>query len=229
MVAEPELEPFVEFIVGLESDPLEPLFRHGRNPRLLHLQTEDERGPGPSLLFSIQDRFRIPKEALAAAAVERQLRLEQEGAGLLRRWIAKRYTRAAFPDAFNVRLDAVDRRLESLFKSAEGQIITGVFLDVPDEEFDEERPYEIAVRISAQSDAWDSEDSRVALNRFEERLSSIIDDCDGILLVDDDIDTMPESHLTLADLRKYSRLDRDYRSLPQREGVVHPADGGGEL
>ena len=229
LVAEPEVEPFVEFIVGSRTDPIEPLYQHGRNPRLLHLQTVGEHGPGSSLLFSIHDRFRVPKKVLSEMAVDRQVRLQQDDADLLRRWIAKRYTRSAFPDTFNARLDAVDDRLERLFKSVEGQVITGVFVDVPNEEFIDGRSYEIAVRISAKSDAWNHEGTLAALDRFEERLSSILDDCDGIIVSDDDIHTLPEHDLTLAQLRQYRRFDRDYRSVPQRDGVGQPADGGGEL
>ena len=48
-------------------------------------------------------------------------------------------------------------------------------------------------------------------------------------VADDDIHTLPEDDLTLADLRRFRRLDRDYRSLPERAGVEQPAEGGGEL
>ena len=159
--------------------------------------------------------------------VDPHLRLEPDDAQLLRRWIAKRYTRPAFPDAFNTRLAAVENRLERLFKSEEGQVVTGVFLDVPDDEFVDERPYEIAVLVTARSDAWEDRGAVVALDRFEERLSSILDSCNGITV--SDMGALPEDDLTLAQLRRYRRLDRDYRSFPKRHGVEPPADGGGEL
>ena len=68
---------------------------------------------------------------------------------------------------------------------------------------------------------------RDALQGFEERFSSILDGCDGI--ADHDIRTLPEDDLTLADMRRFRRLDRDYRSLPERDDAASPADGGGEL
>ena len=151
LVQEPGIEPFVEFVFCRETEAVEPLYRYGRNPRLLHLQTVGEDGPGPWLHISIHDRFRVSKETLTGIAVDRDVRLESDDTRLLSRWIAKRYTRPAFPDAFNLRLDAVDGRLERLFKSPEGQVITGVFLDVADDELIEEVPYEIAVRITART------------------------------------------------------------------------------
>ena len=229
LVQEPEIEPFVEFIVGRETEAVEPLYRYGRNPRLLHLQTAGEDESGPWLHVSIHDRFRVGKETLIGIEVDQEIRLEPDDARLLSRWIAKRYTRPAFPDAFNARLDAADRRLEKLYKSREGEIVTGVFLDVADDEIVDDVPYEIAVRITARAGAWEYEPTRAALSRFEERLSTILDDCPGVIVADDDIQTMPEDDLTLADLRRFRRLDRDYRSLPERAGVEPPADGGGEL
>ena len=229
LVQEPDIEPFVEFMVCWETETVEPLYRHGRNPRLLHLRTVGEDRPGPWLHLSIHDRFRVRKQTLTGIAVDDELRLEPDDARLLSRWIAKRYTRPAFPDAFNVRLDAVDRRLERLFKSPEGRVVTGVFLDVVDDEFIDEVPYEIAVRITARTEAWEDEGARIALSRFEERFSSILDDCGGVNVAEDDIHTVPEDDLTLADLRRFRRLDKDYRSLPERAGVEQPAEGGGEL
>ena len=229
LVQEPDIEPFVEFIVCRETPAVEPLYRHGRNPRLLHLQTVGEAGPGPRLHISIHDRFRVGKETLTGTAVDAELRLDPSDARLLGRWIAKRYTRPAFPDAFNARLVAVDGRLERLHKSREGEIVTGVFLDVADDENADDVAYEIAVRITARTEAWDDEATLAALSRFEERFSTILDDCPGFVITDDDIQTLPEDDLTLADLRRFRRLDRDYRSLPERAGVEPPADGGGEL
>ena len=229
LVQEPDIEPFVEFIACRESEAVEPLYRYGRNPRLLYLQTIGEDGPGPWLHVSIHNRFRVGKETLTGMTVDEELRLEPDDARLLNRWIAKRYTRPAFPDAFNARLDAVGGRLERLYKSLEGEIVTGVFLEVADDENVDDVPYEIAVRITARIEAWENEVTRAALSRFEERLSTILDDCPGVIVADDDIQILPEDDLTLADLRRFRRLDRDYRSLPERAGMEQPADGGGEL
>ena len=141
----------------------------GATRALLHLQTVGEAGPGPRLHISIHDRFRVGKETLTGAAVDAELRLDPSDARLLGRWIAKRYTRPAFPDAFNARLVAVDGRLERLHKSREGEIVTGVFLDVADDENADDVAYEIAVRITARTEAWDDEATLAALSRFEER------------------------------------------------------------
>ena len=93
---------------------------------------------------------------LIGIAVDEEPRLEPDDARLLSRCIAKRYTRPAFPDASNARLVAVDGRLESLYKSQEREIVTGVFLDVAADELVDDVPYEIAVRIAAITGAWEN-------------------------------------------------------------------------
>lgn len=124
LVQEPDIEPFVEFMVCWETEAVEPLYRYGRNPRLLHLRTVGEDEPGPWLHVSIHDRFRVGKETLIGIAVDRDVRLDPHNARLLSRWIAKRYTRPAFPDAFNVRLAANYRSLperDGVEQPAEGR------------------------------------------------------------------------------------------------------------
>ena len=115
LVQEPDIEPIVELIVCRETEAVESLYRYGRNPRLPHLRTVGEDGPGPGIHISIHDRFRVDKETLIGVADDRELRLEPDDARLLSRWIAKRCTRPAFPDAFNIRrfrrLDKDYRRL----------------------------------------------------------------------------------------------------------------------
>ena len=51
LVQEPDIGPFVEFMVCRETEAVEPLYRHARNPRLLHLRTVGENGPGLGSIF----------------------------------------------------------------------------------------------------------------------------------------------------------------------------------
>ena len=122
LVQEPGVEPCVEFIVCRETDAVEPLYRYGRNPRALHLRTVGEDGPGPGPHISIHDRFRVDRETLIGVAVDRELRLEPDDARLLSRWFAKRCTRPAFPDAFNIRrFRRLDKDYRSLPERAGGE------------------------------------------------------------------------------------------------------------
>ncbi len=229
LVQNADIEPFVELIPCMEITKAEPLYENGRNPRLLHIPSIRPPEPDQWLEISIHDRFRVRKEALADLSVDQSTRLKDHDVRLLSRWIAKRYTRTAFPDEFNLRLKTVDGQLERLFKSQPGQTVTGIFLDVADEEHPQDKPYAIAVRITAKTAAWNDEGLCTALQSFEERFSSILDGCEGIVIAEDDIHTLPEEDLTLADLRRFRRLDKDYRSLPERDDTEQPIDPSSEL
>ena len=86
------------------------------------------------VVLSIHDRFRVGKETPIGLAIDRQMRLEPDDARLLYRWVAKRYTHLAFPDALNARLDIGDGRLEGLYRSPEGRVVTGILPDAAADE-----------------------------------------------------------------------------------------------
>lgn len=229
LVRDSSIEPFVELVLCGEIEELQPLYQNGRNPRMLHIRPVGTEKSLPVFELSIHDRFRVPKEAFRTLDIDKSTRLNTQDVRLLSRWIAKRYTRPAFPDAFNLRLGSVDAQLERLFKSGDALAVTGIFLDVADEEFSPSEPYEIGVRVTAKAESWENDELRGALERFEERLSSILENCAGIAILNDDIHVLPEDDLTLEELLRFKRLDKDYRSLPSREGVDQPVDTGGEV
>ena len=229
LVQDVSVEPFVEFMGVRRIFDLDPLCINGRNPRLLHLQWSDEQKNTEWIGLSIHDRFRVRKETLANLTASATKWLALDDVRLLTRWVARRYTRPAFPDTFNLRLKTVESRLERLFKSKEGRVVSGIFIDVDDTELSGGEPYEISVRITARAETWNTGAKLRALEDFEQRLSSILDDCQGISIANDDILTLPEGNLTLADLRRFMRLDKDYRSMPERAGVERLVDRSGEL
>ena len=51
--------------------------------------------------------------------------------------------------------------------------------------------------------------------------------CQSIGATDDDIHTLPEDDLTIADLWRYRWLDKNCRSVTELTGVEQHADGGG--
>ena len=114
-VQEPYIEPFVEFIdrgggtvvsAGVWSLPV-------------YFRTVGEDGTRPWFRVPIHNRFRAGKKTLIGNAVDRDVRRKPDSTRLLNHWVAKRYTRPALFDAFNFRPDAVNRRLERLFKNPE--------------------------------------------------------------------------------------------------------------
>lgn len=229
LVGNPDIEPYVELICGRFVDRPNPLYQRGRNPRCIELRLlcagETPRWIG----ISIHDRVRVRKEVFGDIAPDGNCILPDEEIHMLRRWLAKRYTRPAFPDAFNERLGTVAKRLEALWKSNSAHPVTGIYLQLPEVELAVEVPYDIRVRITAKAEAWEDPEQRVQLEEFEERFDKILEDCDGLVIANDDISTIPEEDLTLADLRNWKRLDVDYRSVPEAPGVEGPPDHADEI
>lgn len=123
-----EKEPFVEFIAGYEVSSHNPSLFHGKNPRRLQVQAIANDRKQEMLDISIHDRFRIPKQELLRLSPDGDRQLSVRDRKLLTGWIAKRYTRHAFPDEFNRRLRKSSKRMEKLFKTNSARrIIWNIF------------------------------------------------------------------------------------------------------
>lgn len=93
-----EEEPFVEFIIGNPTD--DKSCKNGKNPRKLHLENKEQ-----ILEFIIHNRFFVKKDSLVGFEFSDVLfELTSDNKKILKKWLGNRYTRAAFPDEFNIRL-----------------------------------------------------------------------------------------------------------------------------
>jgi len=224
--ADEGIEPYAD---ALPFVPLQPgavdrdaQCRGGRNPRRLVL---DLPGRGPMAAEQWR-RLRIPKPALHGLQPTGQI--PTDDATCLRRWLGRRYTRAAFPDAFNNRLDAsrkIREKLERLWASADAQQVSGIyirFVDQDDKPGDREiltpdESYHIVVRVTypvgldpATGNAIVAPDIKASADKVLESFDTLLDSLDGIDM--DDGKPVPETDFTLHDLRFYLRFDRDFRS-----------------
>jgi hypothetical protein len=220
LVADIGKEPFVELIGATLVGKPDPSRQNGRNPRSLDLLVAG--APRTTLRFSIHDRFRVPKRALQAIRPAVDVVLADDERCTLRRWVARRYTRAAFPDALNRRLDSQRKALDRLFKSDGAKLVTAIFVATSEEELAVGMAYDLKVRITAAMPVWNNSDAQRLLARFEQELSDVLSGCDGVALVEG-IETMPEDDFTIGLLRVYKRLDVDYRSLPE-DADASPSD-----
>ena len=105
-----EVEPFIEFLVAnrIEATSKNKGLQWGKHPRRFQFSVLQQ---GGNSLFEIDinDRYRAPRQILLAGLPEQ--RLDAKLTEAIGRWVAKRYTRAAFPDEFNRRTDAARDQL----------------------------------------------------------------------------------------------------------------------
>jgi hypothetical protein len=199
-----EREPYVEFVWAkyLDQPPTGELL-HGKSPRQLVLSTD--RG---DFEISIHSRCRVGRPTLCdlmPAGI-----LDKHNLRLLRRWLASRYQRAGFPDAFNDRISkAQDRIYKKLKKS--GHDITGIYLGIRDEELNDDEAYKVIVIGTMLSRDYRNYEVRTQVQRTIAEVASLLDRCDGIEVVEDAL--RPESEVSLDDLRVFARWDVEFISF----------------
>ena len=213
-----EVEPSTELIRAEVSSVEEAIVRHGRNPRRLQLET----GVGAFLNLSIHDRWVVPRNELESHPPEPTLAVEGESLHVLVEWIAKRYTRPAFPDAFNERRIGSAKKIEKELKK-NGKLITGLFLAIsPNEECAAGESYQVALRVTATKETLAAKSVETDLVRTTKQIADALDACDGIDIVDHAL--VSEAAFTLADLQYFQRwglgLPQPFRRIGGRRRTL---------
>lgn len=227
LVRDQQLEPFVELIVAVESIKEDKQRQNGRSTRSLQLQAQLE-DAHRWLECSIHDRFRIPKELLARPGPSPLKGLGLEEQRILRQWIARRYTRRPFPNAFEDRLDHRKGAIAKLLKSDTArELISAIYIETQDVELEPDQPYTLAVIIAVPAIHIENATHSNAISEFEERFASALNKRVGLTLSldghgDEQIEIRTEEDLTLAEIRRYKRLEVDYRSS---DDDLRPPDG----
>lgn len=192
-------EPFLEFIIGNFTD--DKSCKNGKNPRKLHLENA-----GQILEFIIHNRFFVKKESLDKFEFSDVLfELTSDNKKILKKWLGNRYTRAAFPDEFNIRLSK--SKFPKLIEKRISSKVSHIFFEVEDRELSEEECYQLNVMIVV--DASDD----IEKDNIENAYLEIFDDIKGI---ESNLRVVTEDEVTLRDLHNYKRLDKDSISFSKQ-------------
>jgi hypothetical protein len=130
LAASPDKEPEVELIVGRLIEKADGNFTHAKTPRVLHIEFATPDG-GKFVELSATKKVRVAKSDFAGHEPRREFQLGPTEQSILQRWLGARYRRAAFPDAFEKRLNesGASARLTKILKPA-GKHICAIFFDV---------------------------------------------------------------------------------------------------
>ncbi len=218
-------EPLVEVLRARVSD--EPAVHRsplssGRNPRALRLSGVSLRRDDILLDFAVHDRWEIPRQLLMQEGPADVLPRKERR--LVAEWLAKRYIRAAFPTAFDLRWREKSKAWRKLLKK-HSSWIQGVYLRLDTlQEMPDETPYGchllLAVPAAKREDRKWSE-ARDAIEReFTEfwtspQLRPGIE-CMGV-------EVLTTDRITLADIERYQRFDADWISF-EDDSVVTPIE-----
>lgn len=102
LTASAEKEAEAEVIVGKRIGKL-GADSYGKTARRLHIEYQSADGPVRLELMATAKRT-ISKVKLFASEPRQDIELDAQGLRILQRWLASRYSRAAFPEAFEARL-----------------------------------------------------------------------------------------------------------------------------
>ncbi len=229
LVRKTDVEPYVEILAmqKLPNSPNNPM--RGQSSRSLHLTLAVE---NTTYWFEgiIHDRFRIKKDELVSLACDKAMVFADNELRILRQWLARRYTRPAFPDHFETHLASTKGPVKSLFKSKEAKLISTVYIAIDNEDVGSDEDYCIHVILTALAEDLGDADKRGQIDDFEERLITAFNSRPHIRFAlnnsDDvesfDVRVMSEEDVTLSILRRYKRFDVDYRSID--DGIAPPED-----
>jgi len=221
-----ELE--VEVMVGNVVDKLNKQFARARNVRRLHLAFDTPSGNQQFIDLQITAKQSISKSLIAGSKPDGGWVLSDEEKRSLKQWLAARYGRPAFPNAFETHLrknvskkETVEDRLGKVLEKVSAHLV-GVFFDLGENraaELTDGSPYDL--RITVVYDA--SEGGQPARLAAEEVVSEIRDIFQSAYgppeaateIALESCEAVADLRFPLSDLRKVDQWRAEYISLRQ--------------
>ncbi len=215
----PDREPYIEVIVGHKIPEVDGNNMYAKNPRTLHIEFLNDKSL--KCEFNITAKRNIPKELLADFAPQKDLSLAPADLYTFQCWLASRYSRSAFPDEFERRLNE-ENLTEKIVKAVKpsGSAIKAILFDVnggPDREVDDIYLLDIIVLYASEPDAIEAEG-------IANRVAKKIKDAFNAKLFDKKsgswrnielryIDAISDEVMPVGTAEKYKRWRLDYLSL----------------
>jgi hypothetical protein len=219
------VEVIVAELVVKEPKP-DPQLSHAKNPRRLHVAYESTDAAPLILELRHGDRRSVPKSDFAERAVKDScLVLPLDAKRALKQWLAARYGRPAFPNAFEERLRKFSgkRTVEQLIAKIlepDAKHLVGLFFDLGEQrgaEAGEGEPYALSVSVVYDVTEGGS-DARLSAERVAAQLRGLFEMTYGRSDVATEIaldacEAVADTRLTLADLRRVDQWRLEYISL----------------
>jgi hypothetical protein len=204
-----QAEPYAEIIVArpISDENLDGSLSHGKNPRRLQFRVNIDGSPAHFETRS-PDRLLIDRRVLAAGTPDTRFQLDPDTIKLLARWLAKRYTRAAFPDGFNERCRGVKSQIERELKAG-GDLITRFYIRLdPYEELTNNQPYRVILIAAALPETCADHEKESRAFALLMEIARLLDGCEGVEVSDASLSS--EEDVSLHDLRQLEPWDFDY-------------------
>lgn len=220
-------ETSVEVIVTDVVAAANPQLSYAKNPRKLHLGYEIAGGQPIVVELRHAERRIVPKTEFAKhAAKDGTASLPVDAKRALKQWLAARYGRPAFPNAFEDRLrksvgkkNTVERQIGKILEP-EAKHLVGLFFDLGEQrsaEIPAGEPY--ALSISVVYDATQGgNQGRQSAEKIASQLRELLEQAYGkpdaaTEIALDACEAVADTSITLADLRRVDQWRLEYISL----------------
>lgn len=212
-----EKEPYVELLLATPiSGSANGNCLYGKNPRLIQFRVGER-----YFEASCHDRTRIDRTLLTENSPCEVHRLDEDNVFMLREWLAKRYTRPAFPDNLNRRINAKPNgaAVRKIFQN-HGHLFQEVFLSCTPryDELPEEESYRLVVWPTMSVADHKDDALRKAAIEAAAHLEAVLKKCAGIEVKECQV--RHEGQISLDDLNFISEWDFDY--LTYRKPITQP-------
>ena len=226
-----DAEGFVEVIIGDVIDRQNPMFANARNPRRLHICFIDAEGNRLCVDLNHAGKRKMRKAELARLqGRDVKFTLPEDEKRALKQWLAARYGRPAFPNAFENRLrksvgrrKTVERQIAKIVEPA-SKFLVGIFFDLGEErhfELPDGEPYFLSITLAYDATEGGN-DAREATEKVAEKLRDLFETAYGAPDTATEIALescrpVADTYITLADLRKVDQWRLEYISLQEDE------------
>lgn len=205
-----EKEPYVELLlIKPRSAPPDGTFAHGRNPRILDFAIGEI-----TYRASCHERFRIDRKILAGCAPSPAFQVTVALRDCVTDWIAKRYTRAAFPDEFNQRIYREREAIRRILKR-DGALFEDILICCTPrrEELEPDAAYDFTVWLVMGEEGYRDPPKFNAAQKACVRIEEVLGGCAGLSL--EECLVVSTKEVTLSHLKTFDSWDFDY--LTHRE------------
>lgn len=205
-----DTEPFVELVIARKSKK-DRGKRLGKSSRYLQIQIEEQ------VWYSVwaAERFFIERQRLAQYSPAGQL--TNDSKKTLAEWLARRYSRAAFPSEFDRRVKEIRESIENELEKVQ-RYIFGLYFNINQGEVGQSEPYKLlgyaVMKEADYADSWKREKVATAIVKIQSYLYSIN------IEFRDDIQIVSDEEFSIANLRLLKRWDWDILSYDDGETVV---------
>ena len=219
LVSDVDKEPFFEVVLLRPLDrPPGNEFQHGKNARRLELTLEIE-GNSQHYFIMPHERFFVRHERIKNIRPYEAIQ-DKTTTDLLIKWLTNRYSRTAFPDAFDRRWKTRKKQIEGIIKQL--LLVQDIYIKlVQFGELIEGEEYEVEILLLMDAKYFDSPETYEKYDRLRKRLEDQFIQCDGINV--ESIDLASNAQKTIGEIQGYARWDYSYLSYRDPVNNEFPA------